>query len=72
MILNEFLYPHRQHESQTDPITRAFDEKLEDFAQQVSYTCNLEVGGKLSPNDAYERLGSLWQQLQAQKEELGI
>lgn len=72
MILDDFLYPHHQNENQADPIARAFDEKLEDFAQQVSYTCNLEVGGKLSPKDAYERLGNLWQKLQAQKEELGI
>jgi hypothetical protein len=72
MILNEFLYPHRSHTDQADSMARAFDEKLEDFAQQVSYTCNLEVGGKLSPADAYERLGNLWQQLQVYKEELGI
>ncbi len=72
MILNEFIYPHRHQGEQVDSMVKAFDEKLEDFAQQVSYTCNLEIGGKLSPSDAYERLGSLWQQLQAHKEELGI
>jgi hypothetical protein len=69
MIINEFLYPHRRYQGLADS-ERNFHEKLEDFAQQVSFTCNLETGGKLSPEDAFERLGRLWQDLQVSKEEL--
>ncbi|MGF1600750.1 MAG: hypothetical protein ACFCU8_01810 [Thermosynechococcaceae cyanobacterium] len=69
MIINEFLYPHRRYQGLADP-ERTFNEKLEDFAQQVSFTCNLETGGKLSPEDAFERLGHLWHDLRVSRDEL--
>ncbi len=69
MIIDEFLYPHHRRHGLAEA-DKAFDEKLEDFAQQVSFTCNLEIGGKLSAEDAFERLGHLWQQLQTSKDEL--
>lgn len=68
MQINEFLYPHHAH--QGDTAAQALAEKLETFAHQVSYTCNLEIGGKLSPEDTFERLGTLWHQLQQDKDAL--
>jgi hypothetical protein len=42
----------------------AFNQALQDFANQVSLTCALETGGKISPSDAMGRLDHLWQTLQ--------
>ena len=72
MILDEFLYPHHHRHQNIDPMVIAFTEELERFAQQVSYTCNLETGGKLSPRTAYERLETLWEHLKQAKEDLGV
>ena len=68
MALNEFLYPHHHVSGKTDPAQVAFEEQLEDFSQQVSYTCNLEIGGKLTPEDAFNRISTLWDQLQRSKQ----
>ena len=72
MNLEEFLYPHHHQQGTVAPTLAAFTAELETFAQQVSYTCNLETGGKLSPEHAYARLEQLWQQLTQVKEQLGI
>lgn len=42
----------------------AFNSALQDFSNQVSLTCALETGGKLSPSEAMARLDTLWQTLQ--------
>ena len=47
-----------------------FDANLQEFAQRISYLCNLENNGKISPEDAYERIKSLWKQLRQSKQEL--
>jgi hypothetical protein len=33
--------------------------RLQEFAVQVSYVCNLETGGKVSPQEAYLQLETL-------------
>jgi hypothetical protein len=42
------------------------------FQGRVGYICNLQIGGKLSPEEAYSELKILWKQLKRAKKELGI
>lgn len=49
-----------------------FNANLQEFAQRVSYICNLETAGKLSPEEAYEQVRELWHQLKQSKKELNI
>ena len=49
-----------------------FDSNLQEFAYKVSYIANLESTGKLSPQDSYEQIQSLWQSLTRSKEMLKI
>lgn len=70
--LSDFLYhPHHYHGS-FSPENLVFDANLQEFSQRVTYICCLEMNGKLSPQEAYEKLQTLWQQLEQSKKELGI
>lgn len=69
---SEFLYPRYQYQGQFKPNDMVFNANLQEFAQRVNYTCNLQTGGKLSPLEAYTRIESLWQELKHSKQELGI
>ncbi len=63
------LYPYRGHYTQKN---LAFNANLQDFSQKVSYICNLETTGKLSPYQAYRKINFLWKQLKDSKKQLGI
>jgi hypothetical protein len=60
----EMLSPRSPYYGQPLPQQVALNQVLQDFANQVSLTCALETGGRISPSDAMERLDSLWQMLQ--------
>ncbi len=67
-----FLYPRGSYHGEVKPENIVFNANLQEFAQKVSYICNLETGGKLPPEDAYVRIKSLWKELKRSKKELGI
>lgn len=69
---NQFLYPHRRYHGQVKPENLVFNANLQEFAQQVSYICNLETNGKISTEEAYERIKELWHQLKYAKKQLKI
>ena len=69
---HEFLYPRSHYYGKVKPENLVFNANLQEFAQQVSYVCNLETAGKLSPDEAYEKIRSLWKQLKQSKKQLGI
>ncbi len=58
------LCPRSPYYGQPLPQQVAFNQVLQDFASQVSLTCALETGGKISSSDAIERLDTLWHTLQ--------
>ncbi len=60
---SDFLYPRSRYYGQVKPENLVFNANLQEFAQRVSYICNLETAGKLSPEDAYEQIKALWKQL---------
>ncbi len=68
----DFLYPRSRYYGQVRPENLVFNANLQEFAQRVSYICNLETSGKLPPEEAYEQVKSLWKQLKQSKQELKI
>ncbi|WP_414565279.1 MULTISPECIES: hypothetical protein [unclassified Anabaena] len=69
---DNFLYPRGRYYGQVKPENVVFNANLQEFAQRVSYICNLETGGKLSPDDAYEQIKVLWKNLKRTKKQLQI
>jgi hypothetical protein len=72
MNKDDFLYPRGRYYGQVKPENLVFNANLQEFAQRISYICNLETNGKLSPDEAYEQVKALWKQLKRAKKELGI
>jgi hypothetical protein len=69
---NSFLYPRSRYYGRFTPEALAFNANLQEFAQKISYISALETGGKLSPDQAYEQVKSLWKQLKQSKKAMGI
>ncbi len=69
---DNFLYPHARYRGQVRPENLVFNANLQEFAQRVTYICNLETNGKLSPEESYQRIKILWKQLKQSKKQLGI
>lgn len=49
-----------------------FNANLQEFAQRISYISGLQTGGKLSPDEAYDQIRSLYKQLKRSKKGLEI
>ncbi|MCC5635453.1 hypothetical protein LC593_06225 [Nostoc sp. CHAB 5844] len=64
---NNFLYPRTRYYGQVKPENLVFHTNLQEFAQKVGYITGLETGGKLSPEEAYKRIETLWEQLKHSK-----
>lgn len=67
-----FLYPRGRYYGQVKPENLVFNANLQEFAQKISYICNLETSGKIPPEQAYEQIKDLWKNLKRSKQELGI
>lgn len=67
-----FLYPRGRYYGQVKPENLVFNANLQEFAQRISFICNLETSGKIPPEQAYEQIKDLWQNLRRSKKELGI
>lgn len=69
---DDFLYPRSRYYGDFKPENVLFNSNLQEFAQKVNYICNLETGGKLTPQEAYEEIKVLWNDLKKSKKNLGI
>jgi hypothetical protein len=69
---SDFLYPRSRYYGQVKPENLVFNANLQEFAQRVNYICNLETGGKLSPEESYKQIKALWKDLKRTKKQLGI
>ncbi|MEM7762394.1 MAG: hypothetical protein AAGF83_00880 [Cyanobacteria bacterium P01_G01_bin.67] len=70
---NNFLFPkdnYRGEFSPDNPKNLVFNANLQEFAQKVAYICGLETNGKISSQEAYDRIKDLWHQLENSKQEL--
>ena len=68
----EFLYPRASYYGQSNPKNLVFNANLQEFSQQVNYICGLSTNGKLTQQETYQKIHSLWQQLKRSKKQLGI
>lgn len=69
---DQFLYPRSSYYGKFSPENLVFNANLQEFAQKVSYICNLETGGKIDQMAAYEQIKLLWKQLKASRKQLKI
>jgi hypothetical protein len=69
---SEFLYPRSRYYGKVQPENLVFNANLQEFAQKVSYICNLETAGKISPEESYKKIHQLWKQLKQTKKQLKI
>jgi hypothetical protein len=67
-----FLYPHSRYRGEVKPENLVFNANLQEFSQRVSYICGLETGGKITPEESYQEIRSLWKQLKKSKKQLAI
>ena len=72
MNKTSFLYPHSRYYGDVKPENLVFNANLQEFAQRVSYISNLETGGKLSPEESYAQVRTLWKHLKRSKKALNI
>ncbi len=70
--IDSFLYRHRSYNGQFTPEALIFNANLQEFAQRVSYICNLQTNGKLSIEDSYQQINELWEQLKHSYLAMGI
>ena len=69
---SDFLMPLRPYRSKVNPEDLVFDATLQEFAQRVSYISNLESSGKISPQESYIQIKSLWKELKQSKKMLKV
>jgi Fe2+ transport system protein B len=55
---HNFLYPRARYRGAVKPEHLVLNANLQEFAQRVSYICNLQTAGKLSPDQAFEQIVS--------------
>lgn len=67
-----FLHPRSRYRGDVKPENLVFNANLQEFSQRVTYICCLETGGKLTPEESYREIKSLWKQLKKSKKALGI
>jgi hypothetical protein len=67
---DNFLYPRSKFWGDFTPQNLTFNANLQEFAQRISYICNLETAGKMSADEAYREIKDLWKQLKQSKKNL--
>ncbi|MEO0755529.1 MAG: hypothetical protein AAFY78_01500 [Cyanobacteria bacterium J06648_16] len=66
----DFIMPRYPYRGAFTPEQLAFNANLQEFASRVSLICNLETGGKISSQDAYDQIKALWKELKVSKKNL--
>jgi hypothetical protein len=69
---DNFLFPRSRYYGEFSPQQLTFNANLQEFAQRISYISGLQTGGKLSPDEAYDQIRSLYKQLKRSKKGLEI
>ena len=66
----DFILPRYPYRGEFSPEHLAFNANLQEFAARVSLICNLETGGKITSQEAYDQIKALWKELKASKKNL--
>jgi len=69
---DSFIYPRSRYYGEVKPENLIFNANLQEFAHKVGYVANLETGGKLTPEEAYNHIQMLWKDLKHSKQELKV
>ncbi|MGB3495490.1 MAG: hypothetical protein WBA57_22360 [Elainellaceae cyanobacterium] len=69
---SEFLNPRSRYYGSSEPKELLFNANLQEFSQRVNFLCALETSGKISSEDAYDQIQSLWKSLKKSKHSLDI
>ena len=67
---DNFIMPRVPYRGEFTPERMVFNANLQEFANRVSFICNLETGGKIASEDAYKQIKKLWKELKASKKSL--
>jgi hypothetical protein len=67
-----FLYQNNRYNGNFTPEHLVFNSNLQEFTQKISYICSLETAGKLTPEESYQQIKSLWKELKRTKKQLNI
>lgn len=70
--LDGFISPKSAYYGTFSPQQLVFNANLQEFANRVGYISGLQTGGKLSPDEAFEQIKSLYKQLKQTKKGLEI
>lgn len=65
--LSDFLYRRSPYYGDVKSEHLEFNSQLQDFSQRVNYICGLQTGGKLSSEEAYKEIETLWKKLKITK-----
>lgn len=68
----DFMYPHSHYRGQVKPENLLFNANLQEFAQRVMVIANLETAGKITPEESYQEIKLLWNDLRDSKRSLSI
>jgi hypothetical protein len=69
---DRFIYPRSRYYGEVKPEYLLFSANLQEFSQKLDYITNLETSGKLTLEEAYEQIETLWENLTHSKNALGI
>ena len=70
--MHNFLYPRARYQGSFSPEHLVFNANLQEFAQRVGYISNLQTAGKISPEESYRQIKSLWKQVKKSKKLLEV
>jgi sigma54-dependent transcription regulator len=69
---SSFLYPTSRYYGEVKPENLVFNANLQEISHKVTYLSNLAANGKISLEEAYERIESLMVNLDNTKNQLGV
>ncbi len=67
-----YIYQNNRYNGDFTPEHLIFNSNLQEFTQKISFICSLETAGKLTPEESYKQIKSLWKDLKRTKKQLGI
>jgi hypothetical protein len=65
MNVTDFIHGGHRYHGEFTPGNLVFDSNLQQFSRRVGLICALENGGKISPQDAFNQIGELWEALES-------
>jgi sigma54-dependent transcription regulator len=71
-LVSTFIAPKSTYYGQVKPENLVFNANLQEFSNYVSMMAALQTGGKITPEECFAQIKSLWTKLEQSKQQLGI